>query len=85
VISEGNYLLLGDDPWPAVRAQFDEVWFCRVPDDVRRPRLVARHVRFGKPPAVASEWVASIDERNAALVAATEGDADLVVDPTVDP
>ena len=80
VISEGNYLLLPDDPWPAVRAQFDEVWFCRVPDDVRVPRLVARHVRFGKQPAQAREWVARSDERNAALVSATVSSADLVVD-----
>jgi len=80
VISEGNYLLLPDDPWPAVRAQFDEVWFCRVPDDVRVPRLVARHVQFGKQPEQAREWVARSDERNAALVSATVSLADLVVD-----
>jgi pantothenate kinase len=80
VVSEGNYLLLRDDPWPEVRAQFDEVWFCRVADDVRLPRLIARHVRFGKTPDAAREWVRRTDERNAALVAATEPDADLVLD-----
>ena len=80
VISEGNYLLLPDEPWPQVRAQFDEVWFCRVPDEVRVPRLVARHVRFGKAPVAARDWVLRSDEHNAALVAATERFADLVVD-----
>jgi len=80
VISEGNYLLLPDDPWPSVRAQFDEVWFCRVADEVRIPRLIARHVQYGKEPEQAREWVARSDERNAALVAATAPWADLVVD-----
>jgi len=56
------------------------VWFCRVPDDLRRRRLVARHVEFGKTPEAASAWVAHTDEPNAALVAATEPSADLVVD-----
>ena len=80
VVTEGNYLLLPQDPWPRVRARCDEIWFCRVPDAVRRERLIARHVRFGKPPDRAREWVLRSDERNAALVAATEAAADLVVD-----
>ena len=80
VVSEGNYLLLRTPPWPQVRAQLDEVWFCRVPDEVRLPRLIARHVEFGKPPERAREWVLRSDERNAELVAASEPDADLVLD-----
>jgi pantothenate kinase len=82
VISEGNYLLLPDGPWPTVRAQFDEVWFCRVDPRLRLERLIARHVRFGKSPEQAREWVLRSDERNAVLVAATESAADLVVDLT---
>lgn len=80
VVSEGNYLLLPDDPWPVVRAQFDEVWFCRTDPQLRRARLVERHVRFGKPAAVAQAWVDEVDETNAALVEATLPAADLVVD-----
>ena len=80
VVSEGNYLLLPDDPWPQVRAQFDEVWFCRTDPQLRRARLVERHVRFGKPAAVAQAWVSEVDEVNAALVEATLPAADLVVD-----
>jgi pantothenate kinase len=82
VISEGNYLLLPDPPWQAARAHFAEVWYCRVDDDLRRKRLVERHVRFGKPVEAARAWVASVDEPNAALVAATASSADLVVDLT---
>ena len=80
VVTEGNYLLLPDPPWPAVRAQLDEVWFCRQIESVRHARLVARHVQFGKTPDEAMAWVQRSDERNAALVAATQDDADLIVD-----
>lgn len=80
VISEGNYLLLPS--WSQVRACFDEVWYCSVPEDVRRDRLVARHVEFGKSPPEARAWVSRVDEPNARLVAATAGSADLVVDLT---
>lgn len=78
VISEGNYLLLPQ--WQAVRRHFDEVWYCRLDEHVRLARLVARHVQFGKTPDEAQRWVHRSDQRNAQLVAATEPDADLVVD-----
>jgi pantothenate kinase len=78
VVSEGNYLLLPQ--WQHVRRPFDEVWFCRQDERVRVARLVARHVQFGKTPDEALAWVRRSDEHNAALVAATEQAADLVVD-----
>lgn len=80
VVSEGNYLLLPEPAWRAVRALFTEVWFVRVADAQRVERLIARHVRFGKSPAAAREWVLRSDEHNAALVAATESAADLIID-----
>jgi pantothenate kinase len=80
VVSEGNYLLVPSAQWRAVRAEFDEVWFCRTSDAVRVHRLIARHVEFGKSPAAAREWVMRSDERNAELVAASATSADLVVD-----
>lgn len=80
VITEGNYLLLGSLPWIRVRDQLAEVWYCALDDDVRRERLVARHVAFGKAPDHAAAWVATVDEPNARLIARTRGCADLVVD-----
>ncbi|MGH8859792.1 MAG: nucleoside/nucleotide kinase family protein [Jatrophihabitantaceae bacterium] len=80
VLSEGNYLLVDDAGWRAVREQFDEVWFCVADDGVRVRRLIARHVQFGKSPDEARAWVMRSDERNAALVATTESAADLVID-----
>jgi pantothenate kinase len=80
LLTEGNYLLDTEHPWPSVRAQLDEVWYLESVDDVRRmDRLVARHERFGKPPAAARAWVERVDGPNAARVAAGRGRADLVV------
>ena len=79
VLTEGNYLLLADDPWPAVAAELDRVWFVDPPDDVRRQRLVDRHVRFGKSPELARQWVRDVDEPNAGRVRATRHRADRVV------
>jgi len=80
VVTEGNYLLLDEPRWQAVRDRLDEVWHLRLPDDVRRERLVARHVASGKSPAAARAWVARVDEPNAARVEAAAGRADRVVD-----
>lgn len=78
VVTEGNYLLL-DGPFAAARGLLDEVWYVDVDPDLRRQRLVARHVRHGRTPAQAQEWVDRTDEANAVLVAATRDRADLVV------
>lgn len=83
VLTEGNYLLDGSAPWSSVRAELAEVWFCDVSDDVRRERLVARHVEFGKSPDAAAAWVESVDEVNARQVQSTRERADLLVDTTV--
>ena len=79
VITEGNYLLLDQPPWSAVRPLLDEVWFVDVDDALRVPRLIARHIEFGKSPDEAHEWVMRSDEANAALVAASRSRADVVV------
>ncbi|STZ62532.1 nucleoside/nucleotide kinase family protein [Mycolicibacterium tokaiense] len=79
VITEGNYLLLPDDPWGEVRDLLDEAWFL-VPDEQQRvSRLVARHIEFGKTAAQAQDWVQRSDEPNARLIDATRNRADLVI------
>ncbi|WP_405148801.1 nucleoside/nucleotide kinase family protein [Sphaerisporangium sp. NBC_01403] len=80
VITEGNYLLSRTEPWPGIRAQLTEVWYVDVDDDLRRTRLSARHVRYGKTPAAARRWVKEVDEANARLIAATRDSADLRID-----
>jgi pantothenate kinase len=79
VIVEGNYLLHDRDGWERVRPLLDRVIFLAPDDALRRARLVARHIAFGKTPAEAEEWVARSDDANAALVSATAHRADDVV------
>ena len=79
IVTEGNYLLLGDGSWAAVRPLLDEAWFVEGDDDRRREWLIARHIAFGKAPDYAREWVLRSDEVNAELVASTRSLADLVV------
>ena len=80
VVTEGNYLLLDEPRWRAVRAQLDEVWHVVTDEAVRVERLVARHVRFGKSPEEARAWVERVDQANARLVEAAAGRADRLVD-----
>jgi pantothenate kinase len=82
VVTEGNYLLLDADPWPRLRPLLDEVWFCDLDEQERVRRLVARHVKFGKPQDAALAWVLGTDQRNADVVITTRDRADLVVPPT---
>lgn len=79
VVTEGNYLLDDVDPWPAIRARLDEVWFVDVPEDERRRRLIARHVEFGKTPEQAEAWVRAVDDPNAERIQNTRPRADVVV------
>jgi pantothenate kinase len=80
VITEGNYLLIDDEPWPQVRAELTEVWYCDLDSEPRRRRLIARHIQFGKTESEASRWVESVDDPNARLVESTRNRADLVID-----
>jgi pantothenate kinase len=77
VITEGNYLLLDEGPWRAVREQLDEVWFVESDDAERREWLVQRHMRFGRSPQAARDWVMHTDEPNAQLISASRHRADL--------
>jgi len=79
VVTEGNYLLVGEGPWAGVRPLLDEAWYIEVDEKVRIERLVARHVEFGKTPDEARRWSLSSDRDNAELVANTRVRADLVV------
>jgi pantothenate kinase len=79
VVTEGNYLLDADEPWPAARRLLAEVWFAETPAPLRHERLVARHVAFGKTPDEAEAWVAAVDEPNAERIRSAREAADLIV------
>jgi len=79
VIVEGNYLLHDRDGWERVRPLLDTVIYLAPDDAMRRERLIARHIAFGKTPAEAEEWVTRSDDPNAALIAATAHRADRIL------
>jgi pantothenate kinase len=79
VITEGNYLLDADEPWPAIRATLDEVWFVELADEARLDRLFRRHVEFGKTEDEARRWIERVDEPNARRILARRDAADVAV------
>jgi pantothenate kinase len=79
IITEGNYLLLEDGAWRDVRGAVDEIWYLDVPDDLRRARLLARHMRFGRTREDALAWITHTDEPNAVRIAQTRQRASLCV------
>ena len=79
VVVEGNYLLLDEGPWSAVRGLLDEAWYL-AGDTARVERLIARHVAHGRSPGTAREWVLRSDEANARRIVPSAARADLVID-----
>jgi len=79
VVTEGNYLLLEADAWPAARSCIDEVWFLAPDTEIRHDRLLRRHEAYGKSPQDAAFWALGPDERNAQLIESTAGRADRIV------
>ena len=80
IITEGNYLLLDNAPWDAVRDLLDEAWYLALNDTERQRRLLERHMRFGRERADALNWIAITDEPNARLVAASKHRADWTIE-----
>ncbi len=50
IIAEGNYLLLGQDPWSRLRPLFDVAVLVDVPEPVLRDRLTERWQHYGLSP-----------------------------------
>ena len=79
IVSEGNYLLVGEGGWAKVRPLMSEVWYVDLDAEERLRRLVERHIRFGKDETAAAAWATGTDERNARVIMATRDRADLIV------
>jgi len=79
IITEGNYLLLDEGHWANVRGLLDETWYIDIDPALRRERLVARHMRFGRSAEAALSWVLNTDEPNARLIDASMARADHVL------
>ena len=79
VVTEGNYLLVPDEPWSGVRLLLDEVWYLDLDEEERLRRLVERHMAYGRTRAEAKARSYGSDQVNAELIATTRARADLVV------
>lgn len=79
VVTEGNYLLVDEEPWSRVRDLLDEAWFCSTPAEEREHRLIERHMRHGRTREAATAWARTVDGPNAALIEATRNRADCVI------
>ena len=79
VLVEGNYLVCRAGPWAEVCDGFDLRVFLDLPPGANRERMLARHERGGRSRADAIAHFERTDGPNTALVAATRGEADLVV------
>lgn len=84
VVTEGNYLLVPEDPWHQVKTLLTETWFLSPTETLRRERLIARHQTFGRTLDEARERTLGSDERNAVLINATLPAADLVLHAVLD-
>ncbi len=79
VITEGNYLLADEPGWREIRKCLNEVWYLESVEDIRRHRLLERHIRFGKSPSDAAHWAHGSDQRNAEFINATRHKADRII------
>lgn len=68
VITEGNYLLLEEQPWNELANVLHKCWTLDVPPELAMQRLIKRHVAGGRSPADALAHYRRNDEPNAALV-----------------
>lgn len=76
VIVEGNYLLLPSGGWQRVAPLLDRSVGIVIDEQLRRERLIARHVAFGKSEQAARDWALGPDQANARLIEPTLQRAD---------
>ena len=68
IITEGNYLLLADQPWSALREIINDIWLIELLEAQRHAQLLRRHMAFGRSMEQALGWIAGNDENNAKLI-----------------
>lgn len=79
VITEGNYLLLADAPWPRVAEQLDAVWYLNTTTKRREDWLLTRHMHYGRSLSQARAWIAATDRPNAERITPTAQRADRIL------
>ncbi len=79
VVTEGNYLLLGDEPWASLRPLFDLTAFVSVPEAELARRLRARWVHHGLDEAGIRHKLEANDLPNGRLVIERSRKADFTL------
>lgn len=79
LVTEGNYLLLDEEPWTGLAPFFDLTVMIEVPEAELDRRLQNRWAEFGKTPQAARDWIDSNDLPNIRRVTRASRRADLVV------
>lgn len=79
IITEGNYLLSPEPGWRELHALLDETWYLELASEVRRARLAARHIQFGKSPEAGWAMASGSDEDNAKQIASVRDHADVLI------
>ncbi len=78
-VVEGNYLLLDEEPWRALRPLWDLSVYLKVPEDTLRARLIQRWLDHGLNPQAAEARATSNDLPNALHIARHSSEADIVL------
>lgn len=78
VLLEGNYLLYDKDGWEKLKGLIDFSIFIETEEETRLQRLLDRHVKYGKSPEFAREWMDKVDNPNAEKIKTTKHLADVV-------
>ena len=68
IVVEGNYLLLRQQPWAALRPLFDVTVMVEVPEPLLRQRLTARWQGYALPPEEIARKVDQVDLPNGRFV-----------------
>ena len=79
VLTEGNYLLLDEEPWSRLAPLFDFTIFLDVPREELERRLIQRWLDHGRTPEDGRHWVDSNDLPNVDRVLASRRKPDLIV------
>jgi len=63
---------LPSNGFAGARDLIDRLYYLSGADEVRRQRLLARHIAGGRSLIAAEHWVRAVDEPNAQLIAETQ-------------
>lgn len=83
ILTEGNYLLLDEEPWSRLGPLFDYTIFLDVPRAELERRLIQRWLDHGRTPEDGRNWVNTNDLPNVDRVLAKRRQADLVIDHVI--